>query len=239
MTRSLRCAVGVGGENQQETRLTSVHPACRHCNGATGAEPRIAHIGRRAADMLDSHGANALSVTAGWKDPLRAARLDQASHGGDTADPTAALAILGRTSDMLANTRLKAAMDSYFDAAATIVEIVHSTRDLRSDAEKVGTGQCADCGRYCKGEGNDRLRNHKKSKDPVCDACRKKLDRAAKPDSVGGHSPTEQAPALASAKPPRTVVTGVFKQGVGELAGDELVAAIEEIHITELQEGAG
>lgn len=197
--------------------MTSVHPACRHCNGATGAEPRIAHIGRRAADMLDSHGANALSVTAGWKDPLRAARLDQASHGGDTADPTGSLAIIDLPADMFAHARLKAAMDSYFASAATIVEIVHSTRDLRSPAEKVGTGKCADCGRYCDGDGHNRLRNHKQADGPVCDACRKKLDRAA--------------------KAPATVITGVWKQGVGELTGDELVAAIEEIHIAELAEG--
>lgn len=188
--------------------MTSVHPACRHCNGATGAEPRIAHIGRRAADMLDSHGANALSVTAGWKDPLRAARLDQASHGGDVADPTAALAILGRPPDMLAHARLKAAMDSYFAAAATIVEIVHSTRDLRSDAEKVGTGLCAGdgCGRYCDGSASNRLRTHKHAAGPVCDACRMKLNRA-------------------NAKPPRTVITGAWSQ---ELGRDLTAAEIAE-----------
>lgn len=142
-----------------------------------------------SAKLLRLYGPRAVKLAREWHSPLRSSGSGRGSKG-DHSDPTLAAVeealhaesrgqpIPYRYFDAL-NNDATAVSTHLADLMAVVVELGRAATPHTLAPERkpsAGAGQCQGCPKWVSGAANDRLRSG------YCDACRKKWDRAGRPD---------------------------------------------------------
>lgn len=145
----------------------------------------LAAEARALAADCDRYGDEAVRRARDWASPLRAASLEPGRGKGSHGDPTATAA----TSDYVDVNReqwtlLSVDAGQAFDAMTGLRSRLRGIAvDAVIENQRAGIGHC-DCGRYCTGVKDDRLRNGE------CPACYKRGQRREAKAEVCVHPST-------------------------------------------------